>query len=196
MAAVVARPSGTLRAAAYHACSLAALTRPVPRARATVVMMPPPIAPWAMASTSETSGKTGATPARASTPSRDTKYTSSSPIRTWMVMTAALGIASRMIMGAIGFASSMWVRGSRLAGWPPGCRFASWCWRPSMAGAASPENPTAASRESPLHLSASESSAVRHEIAQEACMAGAPSRSLTTTPGKAADRTIRFDNAC
>jgi len=72
MAAVVARPNGILRATAYHAYSLASL-RPVPRERATVVTMPPPIAPWAMEATSETSGKTGATPARASTPSRDTK---------------------------------------------------------------------------------------------------------------------------
>jgi hypothetical protein len=73
MAAVVARPNGILRATAYHAHSPASLIRPVPRARATVVTMPPPIAHWAMEATSETSGKTGATPARASSPSRDTK---------------------------------------------------------------------------------------------------------------------------
>src|SRR5260370_40339068 len=68
-------------------------------------------------------------------------------------MTVALGIASRMIVDAIDFSSSMRERASRSAGWPPGCRFASLCRRLSMARAAIPENPAAASRDSRLHLS-------------------------------------------
>ena len=111
-------------------------------------------------------------------------------------MTVALGIASRRIMAVIGFSSSMRVRESRSAGWPPGCRFASLCWQPSMAVAASPENPTAALRDSRLHLSGSEGSSFRHDMTPEACMAGAPSQRLTTTPDKTAYRTIRFDKAC
>jgi hypothetical protein len=133
--------------------------------------MPPPIAPWATATSSETSGKTGATPARASTPSRDTKYTSSNPIRIWTVITVASGIASRMIVDAIGCSSSMRVRESRSPGWLPGRRFASLCLQRSMAGAAIPENFAAASRHSRLHLSGSESSLVRYDNTSEACMA-------------------------
>ena len=38
------------------------------------------------------------------------------PMRIWTVITAALGNASRRIVGAIGFSSSMWVRGSTAAG--------------------------------------------------------------------------------
>src|SRR6266851_9345250 len=86
-------------------------------------------------------------------------------------MTVALGIASRMIMAAIGFSSNMRERESGSAGWLPGRRFASLCWQLSMARAAIPENPTAASRDSRLHLSDSERSSVRHDMTREACMA-------------------------
>jgi hypothetical protein len=86
-------------------------------------------------------------------------------------MTVALGIASRMIMGKIGFSSSMRERTSRSEGWVPGCRFAALCWQLSTARAAIPENPTAASRDTRLHLSDSERSSVRHDMTREACMA-------------------------
>src|SRR5712671_343055 len=86
-------------------------------------------------------------------------------------MTVALGIASRMIMGTIGFSISMRERESRSAGWVPGCRLASLCSQLSMARAAIPENPTAASRDSRLHLSDSERSSVRHDMTWGACMA-------------------------
>jgi hypothetical protein len=85
-------------------------------------------------------------------------------------MTVALGIASRMIMAAIGFSSNMRERESGSAGWLPGCRFASLCRQLSMARAAIPENPTAASRDSRLHLSDSERSSVRRASTPEACM--------------------------
>jgi len=74
-----------------------------------------------MATSSETSGKNRATTGKSIYSSRDTKYTSSNPIRIWTVITVALGIASRMIVEAIGFSSSMRVRESRSPGWLPGC---------------------------------------------------------------------------
>ena len=94
-------------------------------------------------------------------------------------MTVALGIASCMIMGAIGFSSIMRERESRSAGWPPGCRFVFLCGQFSTAGAATAENSTRVSRDSWQHLSARDSSPVGHDSTPVACMKCAPSWSLS-----------------
>jgi hypothetical protein len=61
-----------------------------------------------------------------------------------MVMTAAFGIASRRIVGAIGCSSSMRVRASTFAL----CRFALLFWQPSMMRAGFAESSVRASRAS------------------------------------------------
>jgi len=68
-----------------------------------------------MATTSETSGKTGATPASASTPARIRNRPQQSD-QDLDDHHGGVGMARRRMVGAIGLVSSMWVRASTSVG--------------------------------------------------------------------------------
>ena len=92
-------------------------------------------------------------------------------------MTVALGIASRMIVGAIGFSSSMRVRVSISARSRARLRVRVLVLAARDGRRGNLENPTRVLRGCRLHVSGRDSSPVRHDSAAEDCMTGAPSRS-------------------
>jgi hypothetical protein len=110
--AEVSAPIATAIAIAYQTISSASDRSVLPSRRATADSTPPPIAPWEMAPTSDTRGKTCETPASASTPSFARKYSSIKPSETCVAMTAALGTANRMMVRSSGASRMMRVRAS------------------------------------------------------------------------------------
>jgi hypothetical protein len=77
--------------------------------------MPPPIAPADIICMSMTAGNTRETPARASVPSRPTKYVSISPTEACAIITRTLGAASLRSVAVMGASMSRRVRGLRAA---------------------------------------------------------------------------------
>src|SRR5262249_38583018 len=106
-------------ASAWTTSESASARRPAPSVRATAEEIPPPTAPADIICMSISTGKTSATPASASVPSRATKYVSMRPTDAWTNMTRTFGVASLSRVPTIRPSSSIRVRGPRFGRSPP-----------------------------------------------------------------------------
>src|SRR6267143_3588430 len=106
-------PKPTAMASAWTTSASASVRRPAPSARAIADEIPPPMAPADIICISISGGKTSDTPARASVPSRATKYVSMSPTDACTNMTSTFGVASRRSVLTMGPSSSTRVRVSK-----------------------------------------------------------------------------------